>query len=66
MDIAVQELLREKLLKLENAQFLGEESETDIDWASPAWVVDPIDGTTNLMHGTIIRQYALHFGTESR
>ena len=51
VDIAVQELLRGKLLKLENAQFLGEESETDIDWASPAWVVDPIDGTTNLMHG---------------
>ena len=51
VDIAVQELLREKLLRLEAAQFLGEESEADIDWTRPAWVVDPIDGTTNLMHG---------------
>ena len=51
VDIAVQELLREKLLKLEDAQFLGEETGADIDWGRPAWVVDPIDGTTNLMHG---------------
>lgn len=32
-------------------QFLGEEGcQKELDWSRPVWILDPIDGTTNLIH----------------
>ncbi len=32
-------------------QFLGEEGQKDaLDWSRPVWILDPVDGTTNLIH----------------
>lgn len=52
-DVAVQRLLRERLLALRpQAHFLGEEEEARDDVAQgEAFIVDPIDGTTNFIHG---------------
>lgn len=53
VDLAVQELLRERLAALApEIQFMGEEQDnTGLDWSRPCWVLDPVDGTTNLIHG---------------
>lgn len=52
VDLAVQELLRERLAALApEIQFMGEEQDnTGLDWSRPCWVLDPVDGTTNLIH----------------
>lgn len=52
VDLAVQELLRERLAALApEIQFMGEEQDnTELDWSRPCWVLDPVDGTTNLIH----------------
>ena len=52
VDIAVQSYLQEKLLKMHpEIKFLGEESsDNNVDLAFPTWILDPIDGTTNLIH----------------
>lgn len=52
VDVNVQNYLKENLLNLyPQIQFMGEEKDnSDIDLESPLWVLDPIDGTTNLIH----------------
>lgn len=52
VDCAVQNALREQLAQLApEIQFLGEEGERpSIDPARPFWILDPVDGTTNLIH----------------
>ena len=52
VDLAVQELLRERLAALApEIQFMGEEQDnTGLDWSRPCWILDPVDGTTNLIH----------------
>lgn len=51
-DGAVERLLRESLGALvPQAAFLGEEGSPDQGLAGLAWVVDPLDGTTNFAHG---------------
>lgn len=58
-DLAVEEFLIGKLGKLDSSiAFLGEESTAQNplkDWSatlkSPAWIIDPVDGTTNYAHG---------------
>lgn len=52
VDVAVQNFLQERLLSLyPDIQFMGEEkSNEEIDFARPVWVLDPIDGTANMMH----------------
>ena len=52
VDLNVQNTLRGQLEQLAPAvQFLGEEGEkTAIDPRSPFWILDPVDGTTNLIH----------------
>ena len=52
VDLAVQEFLRERLAALApEIQFMGEEQDnTGLDWSRPCWVLDPVDGTTNLIH----------------
>ncbi len=52
VDTGVQEYLRGKLSELyPEVQFMGEESNnSNIDFSRPVWILDPIDGTTNLIH----------------
>ena len=52
VDLAVQELLQERLAALApDVQFMGEEQDnTGLDWHRPCWILDPVDGTTNLIH----------------
>ena len=34
-----------------DVQFMGEEQDnTGLDWSRPCWILDPVDGTTNLIH----------------
>lgn len=51
-DTSVQAFLRKELYALEpSVQFLGEESSDEIiDFTKDVWVLDPVDGTTNLIH----------------
>ena len=51
-DVAVQDFLKEQLSKISpEAGFVGEEGdgEKDVD-QELAWIVDPVDGTTNFVH----------------
>lgn len=51
MDVRVQKLLREALGQLlPGAAFIGEEQENEKLSDKATWIVDPIDGTTNLIH----------------
>ena len=55
VDFEVQKFLSEKLAELyPNIQFMGEEEEEgerkDIDMTKSVWILDPIDGTANLVH----------------
>ena len=53
-DLASQELIRSLIAaEFPDHQFLGEEGETAVigETAEFCWVVDPLDGTTNYVHG---------------
>ena len=52
VDLAVQEFLRERLAALApDIQFMGEEQDNSaLDLTRPCWILDPVDGTTNLIH----------------
>lgn len=52
VDFSVQKFIRENLAKLYPAiQFMGEEKDNaEIDMDGLVWVLDPVDGTTNLIH----------------
>ena len=52
VDVTVQEFLRERLAALNpDVQFMGEEQDNvGLDWSRPCWILDPVDGTTNLIH----------------
>jgi len=51
VDCAVQEYLAEALAGLlPDSCFIGEEQENDALTDAPTWVIDPVDGTTNLIH----------------
>lgn len=62
VDFAVQSYLKERLLALHpQAGFLAEEQE-NVDYSGrPAWILDPIDGTTNLIHGYQMSAVSLAF-----
>lgn len=53
VDMAVQNQLQEALAaQWPQIQLLAEEKDnTDIDFSRPVWILDPVDGTTNLMYG---------------
>ncbi len=52
IDWNVEMFLKEKLQKLlPDSSFLAEETEAEIKDAEKLWIIDPIDGTTNLVHG---------------
>ena len=53
-DIAAEAILKEELLGARpNYGWLGEETKDEIEGADPTrrWIVDPLDGTTNFLHG---------------
>ncbi|HJC04757.1 MAG TPA: inositol monophosphatase [Candidatus Enterocloster excrementipullorum] len=52
VDFQVQEYVKARLEALEpEIQFMGEEKDNGaIDFSRPAWILDPVDGTTNLIH----------------
>lgn len=52
VDFSVQKHLTEELARLyPDIQFLGEEGQKHaLDWTRPVWILDPVDGTTNLIH----------------
>lgn len=52
VDFQVQQLIFKKLLELDDSiQFLGEEKDNEeIDFHKNIWILDPVDGTTNLIH----------------
>ena len=53
VDFAVQEFLKEKLGALTpNLPLMSEEQDNrTLDFSQPVWILDPVDGTTNLIHG---------------
>ncbi len=53
VDVSVQNFLKERLARLApEVQLMGEEKDnSDLDFSRPMWVLDPVDGTTNLVHG---------------
>ena len=53
VDLAVQEYICNKLNSLyPEISFMGEESNQQVlDYSKKCWVLDPIDGTTNFIHG---------------
>lgn len=52
VDLKVQSYIKSALLRdFPAIQFMGEEGEREnIDFRKPVWILDPIDGTTNLIH----------------
>ena len=52
VDVTVQETLKAQLASLApEIQFMGEEQDNSrLDWHRPCWLLDPVDGTTNLIH----------------
>lgn len=52
VDFAVQAAICDQLAqRWHQIQFMGEERDnSDIDFSRPYWVLDPVDGTTNLIH----------------
>ena len=53
IDTMVQETLQQGLHSLApEIQFMGEEKDnSDLDLSKPTWILDPVDGTLNLIHG---------------
>ncbi len=49
-DLAVEALLRERLIRETGFALLGEEGGRSGPAQGPIWIVDPIDGTTNFAH----------------
>ena len=52
VDLSVQKKLKNELLsRYPDVQFMGEEGTHDnIDFSGRVWILDPVDGTTNLIH----------------
>lgn len=52
VDTNIEKAMKERLSSLYPAiQFMGEESDNqDIDFSNPLWILDPVDGTSNLIH----------------
>lgn len=52
VDTAVQDQLKRHLAALApEVQFMGEEQDNSgVDFSGPVWILDPVDGTTNLLH----------------
>lgn len=53
VDFHVQEFVRDRLEEAwPDIQFMGEEKDnSSLDYGGSLWILDPVDGTTNLIHG---------------
>ena len=52
IDREVEDFLQDRLLRLvPGSEMIGEEQENGALSEAPTWIVDPVDGTTNLIHG---------------
>lgn len=53
VDLEVQTMLQKRLAEIApEIQFMGEEKDNSrVDLSGAVWVLDPVDGTTNLIHG---------------
>ena len=63
VDMAVQSFLARQLAVIApNVQFMGEEQDNSgIDPSRPFWILDPVDGTTNLIHGLRLSAVSLAY-----
>ena len=61
--MAVQSFLARQLAVIApNVQFMGEEQDNSgIDPSRPFWILDPVDGTTNLIHGLRLSAVSLAY-----
>ena len=52
VDTQIEKAMKERLLSLyPDTQFMGEEGDNrDVDFTTPVWILDPVDGTSNLIH----------------
>lgn len=68
VDVKVQDEIKKELYKLNSQiQFMGEEQDnTDIDTKRPVWILDPVDGTTNLIHGFCNSAVSLALADDNR
>ena len=68
VDMNVQRFIEGKLKELApGIQFMGEEKNNDdIDFTKPVWILDPVDGTSNLIHDlqNSVISLALYSGRE--
>ncbi len=68
VDVKVQKFIEEKLKeRYPSIQFMGEEKNNDdIDFTKPVWILDPVDGTSNLIHDlqNSVISLALYSGQE--
>ncbi len=65
-DIAAEKIIREELMEARpNYGWLGEESD-EVEGKDPTrrWIVDPLDGTTNFLHG--LPHWAISIGLEHK
>ncbi len=53
VDLEVQTMLQKRLAEIApEVQFMGEEKDnSQVDLSGAVWILDPVDGTTNLIHG---------------
>ncbi|MGI6006108.1 MAG: inositol monophosphatase family protein [Ruminococcus sp.] len=68
VDMNVQKFIEKRLKELApSIQFMGEEKNNDdIDFTKPVWILDPVDGTSNLIHDlrNSVISLALYSGKE--
>lgn len=52
VDTKIEKAMKERLLDLyPDTQFMGEEGDNStVDFITPVWILDPVDGTSNLIH----------------
>ena len=52
VDTNIEKAMKERLLTLyPDTQFMGEEGDNrNVDFTTPVWILDPVDGTSNLIH----------------
>ena len=68
VDLRVEEALQARLAELTpEAQFMGEEQDNaGLDLTKPCWILDPVDGTTNLIHRFSFSAISLALAEEGR
>ena len=67
IDREVEDFLQSRLLRLvPGSVMIGEEQENEALSDAPTWIVDPVDGTTNLIHGCRFSAVSIALCTERK